>query len=353
VGGLENTFAMESRMRICVVGGGGAIGGYLAVALSRAGNAVTVMARGATLQAIRERGLQLIMPESGETLHAQVHAVDRLADAGPQDLLILAVKAHQVTPVARDVKALLEANPECVLIPMQNGIPFWYFQRHGGTYEGRSVETVDPAGEVMQLINPHQVIGCVVYPATTTEGPGIIRHVEGNRFPIGELDGKVTERATRIAETFVAAGLKSPVLDNIRAEIWLKLWGNMTFNPISALTHGTLEGICQYPLTRELARQMMAEAQNIANTLNITFRVDIERRISGAEKVGRHKTSMLQDLEAGRALEIDALLGSVIELGRITGTPTPCLDTVFALTKHLDQNVQASGAHLALPGGHV
>ena len=288
-------------MRICVIGGGGAIGGYLAVALARSGNEVTVMARGATLQAIRERGLQLIMPESGETLTAQVRAVDKLADAGPQHLVILAVKAHQVTPVAADLKTLLDANPECVLIPMQNGIPFWYFQRHGGEYEGRSVEIVDPDGAVMKLINPQQVIGCVVYPATTTEGPGIIRHVEGNRFPIGELNGEVTERATRISETFVAAGLKSPVLDNIRAEIWLKLWGNMTFNPISALSHGTLEGICQFPLTRELARAMMTEAQTIANKLNITFRVDIERRIAGAEKVGRHKTSMLQDLEAGRA----------------------------------------------------
>ena len=336
-------------MRICVVGGGGAIGGYLAVALARAGNDVTVMARGATLAAIRERGLQLIMPEQGETLHAKVKAVERLGEAGPQDLVILAVKAHQVTPVAADLKALLNAQPECVLVPMQNGIPFWYFQRHGGEFEGRSVETVDPDGEVMRQINPQQIIGCVVYPATTTEGPGIIRHVEGNRFPIGELDGQTTPRATRISEAFVAAGLKSPVLDNIRAEIWLKLWGNMTFNPISALTHGTLEAICQYPLTRDLARAMMTEAQTIANKLNITFRVDIERRIAGAEKVGRHKTSMLQDLEAGRSLEVDALLGSVIELGRITNTPTPCLSTVFALTKQLDLNVQASRGHLALP----
>ncbi len=336
-------------MRICVVGGGGAIGGYLAVALARAGNEVTVMARGATLAAIRERGLQLIMPDTGETLNAQVRSIDRLQDAGPQDLVILAVKAHQVTPVAKDLQALLSAHPDCVLIPMQNGIPFWYFQRHGGPLEGRSVETVDPEGTVMKLIDPAQVIGCVVYPATTTEGPGIIRHVEGNRFPIGELDGQTSARATRISEAFVAAGLKSPVLDNIRAEIWLKLWGNMTFNPISALTHGTLEGICQYPLTRDLARAMMTEAQTIANKLNITFRVDIERRIAGAEKVGRHKTSMLQDLEAGRALEIDALLGSVIELGRMTETPTPCLNTVYALAKHLDQNVQAVGAQLALP----
>jgi 2-dehydropantoate 2-reductase len=336
-------------MRICIVGGGGAIGGYLAVSLACAGNDVTVMARGATLKAIQERGLQLIMENEPAPLEAKVKAVEKLTEAGPQDLIILAVKAHQVTPVAADLKTMLDANPECVLIPMQNGIPFWYFQRHGGPLEGRSVETVDHGGVVMKQINPNQIIGCVVYPATTTEGPGIIKHVEGNRFPIGELDGTMSDRATKISEAFVAAGLKSPVLDNIRAEIWLKLWGNMTFNPISALSHGTLEGICQYPLTRDLARMMMTEAQTIANKLNITFRVDIERRIAGAEKVGRHKTSMLQDLEAGRALEIDALLGSVIELGQMTETPTPCLTTVFALTKHLDDNVQASSGKLALP----
>jgi 2-dehydropantoate 2-reductase len=336
-------------MRICIVGGGGAIGGYLAVSLARAGNDVTVMARGATLKAIQERGLQLIMENEPAPLEAKVKAVEKLTEAGPQDLIILAVKAHQVTPVAADLKTMLDANPECVLIPMQNGIPFWYFQRHGGPLEGRSVETVDHGGEVMKQINPNQIIGCVVYPATTTEGPGIIKHVEGNRFPIGELDGTMSDRAAKISEAFVAAGLKSPVLDNIRAEIWLKLWGNMTFNPISALSHGTLEGICQYPLTRDLARMMMTEAQTIANKLNITFRVDIERRIAGAEKVGRHKTSMLQDLEAGRALEIDALLGSVIELGQMTDTPTPCLTTVFALAKHLDDNVQASSGKLALP----
>jgi 2-dehydropantoate 2-reductase len=336
-------------MRICIVGGGGAIGGYLAVSLARAGNDVTVMARGATLKAIQERGLQLIMENEPAPLEAKVKAVEKLTEAGPQDLIILAVKAHQVTPVAADLKTMLDANPECVLIPMQNGIPFWYFQRHGGPLEGRSVETVDHGGEVMKQINPNQIIGCVVYPATTTEGPGIIKHVEGNRFPIGELDGTMSDRAAKISEAFVAAGLKSPVLDNIRAEIWLKLWGNMTFNPISALSHGTLEGICQYPLTRDLARMMMTEAQTIANKLNITFRVDIERRIAGAEKVGRHKTSMLQDLEDGRALEIDALLGSVIELGQMTDTPTPCLTTVFALAKHLDDNVQASSGKLALP----
>ncbi|CAM3736727.1 2-dehydropantoate 2-reductase [Polynucleobacter antarcticus] len=334
-------------MKICVIGGGGAIGGYLAVMLARAGNDVTVVARGATLAAIKERGLALIMNDQPEPLVAQVKAVEKIADAGISDVVILAVKAHQVDPIIHDLAAII--GPETILIPMQNGIPWWYFQKLGGDYQDHSVETVDPGGVAKLAINPNNIIGCVVYPATFTQAPGVIRHVEGNRFPLGELDGKPTDRIQKISEMMTAAGFKSPILEDIRSEIWLKLWGNMTFNPISSLTHGTLEGICQHPLTKELARNMMAEAQTIAEKLGVTFRVDIERRIAGAEKVGKHKTSMLQDLEAGRSLEVDALLGSVIELGKITDTPTPCLNTVFALTKYLDENVQASKGSLALP----
>ena len=201
----------------------------------------------------------------------------------------------------------------------------------------------------MKMINPRNVIGCVVYPATYSVASGVIRHVEGNRFPLGELDGSQSERIEKISQVMSDAGFKSPVLDDIRSEIWLKLWGNMTFNPISALTHEHLEGICRNPLTKDLARCMMLEAQTIAEKLGVVFRVDVERRISGAEKVGKHKTSMLQDLEAGNNLEIDALLGSVIELGRITNTLTPCLSTVFALTKLLNTKVQSSQGRLALP----
>jgi 2-dehydropantoate 2-reductase len=322
-------------MKICVIGGGGAIGGYLAVMLARAGNDVTVVARGATLAAIKERGLALIMDDQPEPLVAQVKAVEKIRDAETPDVVILAVKAHQVEPIIEDLAAIM--GPETILIPMQNGIPWWYFQKLGGDYQDHSVETVDAGGVAKNAINPNNIIGCVVYPATFTQAPGVIRHVEGNRFPLGELDGKQTERIQKMSEMMSAAGFKSPILDDIRSEIWLKLWGNMTFNPISSLTHGTLEGICQYPLTKELARNMMAEAQTIAEKLGVTFRVD------------KHKTSMLQDLEAGRSLEIDALLGSVIELGKITETPTPCLNTVFALTKYLDENVQASKGSLALP----
>ncbi|QWD78162.1 2-dehydropantoate 2-reductase [Polynucleobacter sp. MWH-Svant-W18] len=334
-------------MKICVIGGGGAIGGYLAVMLSRAGNDVTVVARGATLAAIKKNGLTLINEEHPEPLVAKVKAVEKITDVETPDVVILAVKAHQVDPIIHDLASIIGS--ETILIPMQNGIPWWYFQKLSGEYQDHSVETIDAGGIAKNAINPNNIIGCVVYPATFSEAPGVIRLVEGNRFPLGELDGKVTERVQKMSEMMTNAGFKSPVLEDIRSEIWLKLWGNMTFNPISALTHGTLEGICQFPLTRELARNMMAEAQAIAGKLGVTFRVDIERRIAGAEKVGKHKTSMLQDLEAGRSLEVDALLGSVIELGNITKTPTPCLNTVFALTKYLDENIQATGGSLALP----
>ena len=334
-------------MKICVIGGGGAIGGYLAAKLARAGNQVTVVARGATLATIQKNGLTLHMENDPHPIVAHVRAVEKIRDAGIPDVIMLAVKAHQIEPIVDDLASIV--GPDTVLIPMQNGIPWWYFQNLPGKFEDFPVETVDAGGQIMKKINPRNVIGCVVYPATYSESPGVIRHVEGNRFPLGELDGSQSERIQKISQMMSDAGFKSPVLDDIRSEIWLKLWGNMTFNPISALTHEHLEGICRNPLTKDLARCMMLEAQTIAEKLGVVFRVDVERRISGAEKVGKHKTSMLQDLEAGNNLEIDALLGSVIELGRITDTLTPCLSTVFALTKLLNTKVQSSQGRLALP----
>lgn len=335
-------------MKICIIGGGGAIGGYLAVMLAKAGNDVTVVARGETLKAIQKNGLQLILEGEREPIVAHVKAVDHISAVHETpEVIMLAVKAHQVEPIVDDLAGLM--GPDTVLIPMQNGIPWWYFQRLNGQHQDHVVDTVDPGGSIMKKINPKNILGCVVYPATITRSPGVIEHVEGNRFPIGELDGSISERAQRISQVMTEAGFKSPILDDIRAEIWLKLWGNMTFNPISALTHEHLEGICQFPLTKNLARNMMTEAQTIAEKLGVIFRVDIDRRIAGAEKVGKHKTSMLQDLEAGNNLEIDALLGSVIELGQITDTPTPCLSTVFALTKLLNTRVQSSHGRLALP----
>ncbi|MBU3567043.1 2-dehydropantoate 2-reductase [Polynucleobacter alcilacus] len=334
-------------MNICVIGGGGAIGGYLAAKLARAGNQVTVVARGATLEAIQKNGLTLHMEDEPQPLVAAVKVVGKITEVETPDVVMLAVKAHQVEPVIDDLAKIM--GPNTVLIPLQNGIPWWYFQKLAGQFHDLPIEAVDAGGLIMKKIDPQNIIGCVVYPATYTESPGVIRHVEGNRFPLGELDGSVSERVKAISQIMTDAGFKSPILEDIRGEIWLKLWGNMTFNPISALTHEHLEGICQYPLTKDLARNMMAEAQAIAEKLGVVFRVDIERRINGAEKVGKHKTSMLQDLEAGNSLEIDALLGSVIEMGRITDTPTPCLSTVFALTKLLNTKVQTSQGRLSLP----
>jgi len=326
-------------MKIAIIGAG-AIGGFVGAQLAHAGEDVTFIARGATLEALKSRGIRVIMSDGSEKAVPRVKATADYAAAGPQDVVVLAMKAHQVEAVAADVPKLL--GPGTVIVPMQNGIPFWYFHKHGGALEGSTVTSVDPGGTIRKNIPCERVIGCVVYPATELLAAGVIKQIEGNRFPVGDLDGTESERAKRVSECFIRGGLQSPVLTDIRAEMWLKLWGNMTFNPISALSRATLAAICQYPPTRELARAMMAEAQDIAGKLGISFRVSIEKRIAGAERVGHHKTSMLQDVEAGRALETDALLGSVIELGRLTGTPTPHLDAVFALTKLLEQS-QAQG----------
>lgn len=319
-------------MKICIVGAG-AIGGYLGVKLAQAGEDVTLIARGAHLDAIKRNGLKLIMHDGAEYVANNVKATARIHEAGPQDLVIMAIKAHQVDPIAADMQALFHKNTS--VVTMQNGIPWWYFHKHGGELEGAPVKSVDPNGTIAKSIDVDRVIGCVVYPATEISAPGVIHHIEGDRFPIGELDGKETERAKAISESFIKAGFKSPILSNIRSEIWLKLWGNLTFNPISALTHATLVDICQYPLSRNLAAMMMTEAQTVANKLGIEFRVPLERRIAGAEKVGKHKTSMLQDVEHGRGLEIDALVGSVVELGELTNTPTPHINAVYACVKLL------------------
>jgi len=318
-------------MKIAIIGAG-AIGGYVGVKLALAGEDVTFIVRGANLDAIRQRGMKLVMQDGSEHVAASVKATDDYSEAGPQDLVILAVKAHQVADIARQLPKLF--GPETAVVTMQNGIPFWYFHKHGGPLEGALVHSVDP-GDLAQHIPPERVIGCVVYPAAELIAPGVVRHVEGDRFPLGELDGKTTHRITRISESFEHAGLRAPVLADVRSEIWLKLWGNLTFNPISSLAHSTLSDICQFPLTRELATNMMREAQDVANKLGIQFRVPLEKRIAGAEKVGRHKTSMLQDIESGRAPEIDALVGSVVELGRMADTPTPHINTVYALVKLL------------------
>ncbi|MBE7419545.1 MAG: 2-dehydropantoate 2-reductase [Ideonella sp.] len=327
-------------MKFAIIGAG-AIGGYLGAKLALAGEDVTFIVRGANLEAIRTHGIKLIDAEGREQVARNVRATADYREAGVHDVVVPAMKAHQLAAVAASVPLL--CGPETVVVPMQNGLPYWYFQRHGGPFEGRTLASVDPGGAIARAIDASRVIGCVVYPASELVAPGVVRHIEGERFPLGELDGTISARAQRVADAFVRAGLKSPLLDNIRAEIWLKLWGNLVFNPVSALTRATLEDICRFAPTRELAAQMMAEAQAVAGQLGITFRVSIERRIAGAEKVGAHKTSMLQDIEAGREPEIEALVGSVAELARLTETPTPCIDAVYALARLLGKTVAKAG----------
>lgn len=332
-------------MKIAIIGAG-AIGGYVGVKLALAGEDVTFIVRGANLDAIRRNGMKLIMHDGSEHVAADVKATNNYAEAGPQDMVILAMKAHQVEAVASDLPKLF--GPHTTVVTMQNGIPYWYFHKHGGPLEGSQVHSVDPTGILIDKIPPQRVIGCVVYPASELVAPGVVRHIEGDRFPVGELDGTASERVTRISECFSNAGFKAPVLDNIRSEIWLKLWGNLTFNPISSLTHSTLQDICEFPLSRELAANMMREAQEVAHKLGITFRVTLEKRIAGAEKVGKHKTSMLQDIEAGRAPEIDALVGSVVELGRLTQTATPHINTLYALVKLLARTIHEESGQVRL-----
>ncbi|TLY73988.1 MAG: 2-dehydropantoate 2-reductase [Gammaproteobacteria bacterium] len=329
-------------MKIAIIGVG-SIGGYLGARFALAGEDVTLIARGANLEALQTRGIRLMMADGSEEAVPRVNATADYDAAGPQDVIILAMKAHQVAAVAADVPKLFGSGT--VVVPMQNGIPYWYFHRHAGALAGTRIQSVDPGGVLSAHMPPERVIGCVVYPATELVTHGVIKHVEGNRFPVGEPDGSASERVARVSDCFTRAGLKAPVLEDIRAEIWLKLWGALSFNPISALPRATLAGICQYPPSRALAAAMMSEAQTIANKLGITFRVPLERRIAGAEKIGHHKISMLQDVEAGRALEIDALLGAVIELARLTETPTPHLDTVYAVTKLLAKTLEESRSH--------
>ena len=334
-------------MKIAIIGAG-AIGGLVGAKLALAGEDVTFIVRGRNLSAIRERGIRLVTADGHEHTALHVQATDDYAAAGPQDVVVLAMKAHQLEPVIASLPHLL--GPDTIVIPMQNGIPYWYFQKHGGEHEGQHVDSVDPGGRIAKAVDPARVLGCVVYPASELTAPGVVRHIEGDRFPLGELDGSVSERVQRVSACFANAGFKAPVLEDIRAEVWLKLWGNLTFNPISSLTHATLVDICQYPLTRGLAASMMTEAQAVAHKLGISFRVPLEKRIAGAEKVGKHKTSMLQDVEAGRELEIDALLGSVVELARLTDTPTPHMDSVYALVKLLARTMQEQGGHVRLHG---
>jgi len=324
-------------MKICVVGAG-SIGGLLGVKLALAGEDVTLIARGKHLQAIQENGLRVVYQDGSSEVASDVKATSDMSACGPQDLVILGLKAHQIQPVVGEIRTLF--GPHTMVLTTQNGLPWWYFQRHGGEFDGSRIETLDPDGRLNDGIEARRIIGCIAYPAATIARPGVIRHIEGTRFPVGELDRTVSERVQRVSETLTNAGFKSPVLEDIRSEIWLKAWGNLSFNPISALCHATLVDICQFAPTRELAANMMIEAQTIAEKLGVTFRVPLEKRIDGAEKVGKHKTSMLQDVEAGRALETEALIGAVLEMGRLTGTPTPYISAIYAAVKLLGRTIE-------------
>jgi 2-dehydropantoate 2-reductase len=330
-------------MNITVIGAG-AIGGHIAAKLAAAGERVTVVARGAHLKVIRERGLKL--KENGEEIVARVEATDRIADAGGADLIVLGVKAHQLAPIAAEVASIV--TPTTTVMTTQNGFPWWYFFKHGGSHEGVRLESVDPGGVIASHLPIDAIVAAISYQAAEIESAGVIRHIEGFRLPVAEIDGQKTERIALLSELFTKAGFKSPALTDVRTEIWTKLWGNLTFNPISALTHATLEDLCRFPQTRALATAMMQEAQTVGEAFGIRFRLSIEKRIAGAESIGAHKTSMLQDIEQGRATEIDAMLGSVIELARLASIPTPHLDAVYAVTKLLSETVALSGSGLSL-----
>ena len=331
-------------MRVCVVGAG-SIGGLMGVHLARQGHDVTLIMRGANLAAVKANGMTVI-GEDGSKHTERVTATDRIPEAGTQDLVILGLKAHQLADVVTELPALYGDNT--IVMTAQNGIPWWYFRKHGGSLEGRDLQSVDPGGVIAAHLPCDRVVGAVIYPAAYLAAPGVVQHVEGRRISIGEIDNSETARIAQLSTTLRDAGFKSPVLSDIRAEIWTKLWGNLSFNPISALTHATLAEICQLPRTRELAAAMMEEARTVAEKLGIRFKVSLEKRLAGAEAVGEHKTSMLQDVESGRRVELEALVGSVVELARMTDTPTPHIDAVLACMTLLDRKLETSKGRLVM-----
>mgnify|MGYP005839322077 CR=1 FL=1 len=314
--------------KVCIYGAG-AIGGYMGAMMARAGVDVSVVARGAHLEAIRQGGLRLRI--GGEKIVTHPRATADAADIGPQDYVIVTLKAHSISGVVGAMQPLL--GPETSVVFGVNGVPWWYFYGLPGPHQDKRLETVDPGNRVWDGIGPQRAIGCVVYPAAEVVEPGVVEHVEGDRFSLGEPTGEKSERVKRLSEILIKSGLKAPVRDRIRDEIWIKLWGNCSLNPVSVLTGGTLEQMVRDGGVRALLRLIMLEAQEVAEKLGVRFPIDVDKRLAGAEAVGAHKTSMLQDLERGRPMEIDALVAAVQELGRLTETPTPNLDAVLALVR--------------------
>ena len=324
-------------MKICIYGAG-AIGGYLGAELALNGADVTLIARGPHLAAMRENGLKLI--KDGEQRVAKVTATDNPAEAGPQDFVIVTLKAHSVPPISDQFAPLF--HDETAIVWGVNGIPWWYFHGLEGDHAGRRIECLDPGGVLWDNLGPERMIGCAVYPAAEVPEPGVIQHVEGDRFSLGEPSGEKTERVQALSAALIEAGFKAPIRPKIRNELWVKLWGNLCFNPISALTLETLDTVATDPGTRAVSRAMMLEAQAIGEKLGVRFPIDVDKRIDGAAAVGAHRTSMLQDLERGRAMEIDALVTAVQEMGRLVDEPTPTIDTVLALVQ---QRGRVAGAY--------
>ena len=315
-------------MKICIYGAG-AIGSYLGAELALAGYDVTLIARGPHLAAMQKNGLTLLIGDEKKVTN--VRATDNPVDVGPQDYVFITLKAHSVLPIVEKITALL--GRDTAIVTAQNGILWWYFYKLTGPWENHHLENADPGGRIWKTLGPERAMGCVVYPSCEIVEPGIVRHLYGNRFMVGEPDGSKSERAVALSKALRSAGLKAPVRQKIRDDIWLKLWGNVSFNPVSVLTHATLEEITGDKDARSVIRNMMLEAQAVATKLGVKFPVDVDKRIGWAADVGAHKTSMLQDLEMGRPMEIDALVASVVEMGRLVGVATPTIDVVLKLVR--------------------
>ncbi len=315
-------------MKIAIYGAG-AIGGLIGAHLARIGHDVTLIARGAHLAALKEKGLRLSGHSGDFTVHPR--ATEDAREAGPQDFVIVALKANAVPAIAEKLLPLLKEDTGIVMAV--NGVPWWYFYGQEGPHKDARLPSVDPEGKLWDLVGPQRIIGCVVYPAAEVVEPGHIHHVENDRFSLGEASGEKSARVQALSAAFIAAGFKAPVKPDIRTEIWVKLWGNVAFNPLSALTGGTLARICGDAETRAIAKAMMSEAEAIANALGVKMPIDVEKRINGAAAVGEHKTSMLQDIERGRPIELEAIVGAVRDLGQLVGVPTPTINTIYALVK--------------------
>ncbi len=328
-------------MKFAIVGAG-AIGAFLGARLGNAGHEVYLVARGPHLRAMQTNGVRVISHEGDFEAHPT--ATDDYEEIGAVDYVFLTVKAHSLPEVAPKLYPLL--GPETAVVSAQNGIPWWYFQRHGGTLEGTHLDSLDPDGSISSAVSPERIVACIVYPSAVIVEPGVVRHIEGDRFAIGELDGSTTDRCRRLAAAIMEAGLRSPIRSRIRTDLWVKLLGNVAFNPISALTRATLVDIATHADTSALARAIMAEADAVAAAVGVKIPISIDMRMAGAEKVGTHKTSMLQDLEAGRPMELESVVGAVIELGEKLGVAMPNTRAVDACARLLAEGGPATTGNL-------